>query len=68
MKTLIETQEAVIRHIENDRNPMFRGPSFEYRRDWYRANLSGLGYSRPQAEAAVQDAVDMAELHRLARA
>lgn len=62
MISLIQIQEAVIQHIANDHNPMFRGPSFAYMRDWYRAAVSNLGFTREQAEAAVQDAVDMAAL------
>jgi len=66
MKTLISIQESIIQHIANDRNPMFRGSSFGYNRDWYRASISLLGYTREQAEAAVQDAVDMAQLVEVA--
>lgn len=62
MKTLIQVQEAIIQHIQNDRNPMYQGMTFGYMRDWYRAAISNLGFTRQQAEAAVQDAVDMAEL------
>jgi hypothetical protein len=60
--SLISTQEAIIAHISNDRNPMFIGAPFSYYRDHYRAQISMLGFNREQAEAAVQDAVDMAAL------